>query len=149
MTDKLTDAIDQLVQEKTFSLDALNAVGRLRDRAVAQEQQIRSLETLRESQGRAISDLQEQVRQLAEQEVGLRERERKVAEREAKAQQLEVETAVAVAKSETFGIVFNTIFRNTAVRERVVRNETQFVSGPHGAMAMPHMKDDTFLRSEE
>lgn len=43
MTDKLSDLIDEMVRQKTFSFDVLEAVRGLRERPVAQDAQIEKL----------------------------------------------------------------------------------------------------------
>lgn len=149
MTDKLTDAIDQLVQEKTFKLDALEAIGKLRSRAAAQEQEINALTAQRTEQYRTISELAAKIEENRQKEGALQLREGEVAKREVKAQQLEVEKAVAQAESRAYGTVFSTIFRNTAVREHVVRNEVQWVTTPSGPMSMNAPITETCERTAE
>lgn len=137
MTDKLTDVIDEMVRNKTFSLDALDAVKGLRDRAIEQDRQIERLNSLLETRGESEarlraenSTLQRTIEDHAKNESSLREREGKVLALElAEARS----TATAGALREAFGIVF----KNTTVRESVQRSTAVAVPGTASQMGFP------------
>jgi len=137
VTDKLTDVIDEMVRNKTFSLDALEAVKGLKDRAIEQEKKIERLDSLlatrAESEARLRAEnstLQRTIDDHAKNEISLREREAKVLTLElAEARS----TATAGALREAFGIVF----KNTTIRESVQRSTAVAVPGTATSMGFP------------
>lgn len=128
----LTEAINQLVQEKTFSLDAVDAIKGLRDKAAAlenlcntQNQQIADLGNTELRQTSRIGELQTEVANWKKREDELVQREKAAAEaiHEAKRQQ-----AIADTFRESMGM----IFRPNTVRETIQRSVPVAVEGSNG-----------------
>jgi len=120
--EKLTKLIDDLVNQKTFSLDGLKAVEELRKRACDLER------TLENAHGRIIS-MEGVLTETSTELAILRGRENEIVKKDAaiKAREsaifeLEKGKAVADAKSEVWSGIFHTIFKNTVVRENVTRS---------------------------
>jgi chromosome segregation ATPase len=132
MTNKVTEAIDEMVREKTFSLDALNAINDLKTKArimegaldAAQKDVAKAKEDARLMSER-YSECNAEVNAFKTREADLEKRERAIFEHE-KA------SAVAQARSQAFGEAFGMVFRNTVVRETV--NKSVPVAGPGGVM---------------
>lgn len=117
---QLTELIDQLAIEKTFSLDGVDVIKKLKDRALALEQslkeanlEISKLEQIKSDGAKTISD----QRQMIE---GIAARERAVSEREAKITNLERDAAVAVARAHAFEQSLKIVFAPNIVRETVL-----------------------------
>lgn len=118
-TDELTKLIDNLVEQKTFGLDALGPIKDLRDKAATQESQLRaSQREVQQNQNdlRArdvqIANLRAEVKDWTQRTAELENRERKVFD-------LEKASAVAMASSAVWSDAFHSIFKNTIVREGV------------------------------
>jgi len=120
MTDyRLTAAIDELVQEKTFSLESVGAISALREKAKEMETKIenmqKTIDTTSEDMkkdGLTIEDLQNSLSKF-------RDRERLLIEREGKANALDRKYAVAVGQSEVYKECFGVVFRNTSIRKEM------------------------------
>lgn len=121
-THELSEMIDALVREKTFSLDAIDAVKALRDKAKDLEQTIErrngDLATVSKNAAnmeREIGALKREIESLSKIHDGIAEREAKVVENEKLA-------AVAKAESAAYKHALETVFRPNTVRERVIDN---------------------------
>jgi len=131
MTESLQDAIDRLVQEKTFGLDALDGVRSLKTKAAEQDAKIAALNRTLEQRGVEIVTARARISSL-EREIEINKaRETALEQREAKVRDLELKEAVSTAKGETLGKVFDTIFGNVRVRETAVR-QLPFTTVEHG-----------------
>ena len=116
---QLTALIDQLVQDRTFSVEGVEAIAALRERAA-------DLESFNDGLERATTELRRE-KELAEggasrleTELKLcRDREDAVAEREDKVTALELNAACAQARAETFKECFGIVFKNTEVRREM------------------------------
>lgn len=122
MAGDLTRMIDALVEQKTFSLDAVGSIKDLRDRAVG-------LETdLTEATGKiklASAENQRLNGIISTRDEDLnkwRARETALMAREAKMTDLEKQVAVEMAKSGAIHSCFDKIFANRMVRESVTRS---------------------------
>lgn len=131
-TDELTKLIDNLVEQKTFGLDALGPIKDLRDRAAKQEaalkessDRIGKLEALGYQKDNKIKLLESDVRDWAQRQAEIENRERKVFE-------LEKASAVAVAQSGVWSDAFHTIFKNTITRESINRSSPIAVNSSGG-----------------
>lgn len=120
--DDLTKLIDTLVQQKTFSLDAVGSIKELRDKAADLETKLKKAE---EYGKRRDMELQQNAATIGARDLQVKRwetREKELSEREAKVTDLEKSTAVAQAESHVMRDVFHTIFRNTIVRETTNRD---------------------------
>jgi predicted RNase H-like nuclease (RuvC/YqgF family) len=130
MTEQLTAVIDDLIRERTFSLEGVESIKKLRDRAAALEAELKravdtvAAETKRNAELTATNEV------LKARDQGMTKRETDVTAREGRITALEKDTAVAQAKADTLNNVFSTIFRNTIVRETANR---QVAPGPSGS----------------
>lgn len=132
MADKLSDLIDDMVREKTFSLDALDAVKGLRDRAFVQDASIEKLTKTLADRDETIGKMRAQASELSAEITVLKARENSVAEREGKTRDLELKEAAATAKAQALDSVFGTIFRNVTVRETTVKQVPYSNTQPGG-----------------
>ena len=124
---ELTILIDKLVTEKTFSLDALDAIKILRDKATAQDEFIAEMKQQAQQKHADFLAVTKDRDRLFEAEATLAARAFKVSEREEKVTSLEKAAAVAEAKAAALGHCFDTVFRNTVFREmsnRAVANHS-------------------------
>ncbi len=113
----LTACIDKLVTDKTFSLEGVEAIKALRDRAVILERQLErvtdqanSFEKANMEQARMIGALGTELAALK----GAKARELAVFN-------IEKAGAVAEARAQELGRCFDTVFRNTVFRETANR----------------------------
>lgn len=117
--DELTKLIDQMVHEKTFSMEGVEAVKALRDQAVALEDQVENLLQDHENDKRDLDGFKAKVLRLEKEGSDLRSRESAVIEREKKMTELEKATAVANAKADTFKECVGLVFRNATLRREM------------------------------
>lgn len=138
MTDKLTDLIDQMVETKTFSLDALTAIKALKDKAQSQEAQIERLNALSDRQCQVVEDGVTENSKLRAMISAHFEREADLLKREAKVLDLQLAEARAVATAAALRESFGIVFKNTTVRESIQRSTAVPTSiGPQGQFAHP------------
>lgn len=122
MSSELITAIDRLVEEKTFNLDALEAIKDLRDKASRLEATVELLEAQNEKQHKDIAN----ARKFNEELIAVREQQRdKIAELEAREKQafeaiFNAQKHEAVA--EAYKDALRTVFRPHSVRETVSRS---------------------------
>lgn len=122
--------IDKAVEEKTFSLDALIAVQRIKEEATKLEKDLRyarsSIESYKIDLGR-----EQAKRNTAEENVKKwQEREAALVAREAKITELELKTAVAEAESRVYASITDKMFANRILRENVVVSATRPIIAP-------------------
>ena len=135
MDNKLSAAIDELVETRTFNLDALGAITGLRDRAVALDAQVETQKRAIEQRDGAYRELQAtQAKAQRDLEAWIA-READLKAREAKVRELELREAVATAKAQTLDGVFGTIFRNVTIREQTLKSVPQQLQQPGGYSA--------------
>lgn len=121
MTQTLTDAIDQLVNEKTFNLDALTAIQELKTKAVAQDRRIQAQDETIAYRDSELARMKGQISTLQREAEKAAGREAELVQREGRVRELELKEAVSTAKGETLEKVFGTIFANVKVRETATR----------------------------
>jgi uncharacterized coiled-coil protein SlyX len=116
---KLTDMIDDLVASKTFSLDALEVVKKLKDRAADLEHTL----TMRDGTVKDLNEFkttaQRTIREQQEVIKGIEDREKACADREAKLHVVEMERAVAQARAKAFEESMKIVFAPNMVRNSV------------------------------
>lgn len=133
-TDNLTAAIDELILGKTFSLDGVEAIKKLRDRAAVLDAQLATAQAQNSDLSKQLSNSREQVATLTANASAVTLREATVMVRESKITELEKSAAVSAAKSDVYSTVFNTIFRNTVVRESMTKQVAVPYSGGGASM---------------
>ena len=116
---QLTELIDQLVAQKTLSLDALDGIKALKDRAVRMEAELRERDTNLENICKLRAIDQNIIKELRANVERVEEREHAVAQREAKVHQIELERAVATARASTFEQAMKIVFAPNMVRNAV------------------------------
>lgn len=119
-------AIDKLVEEKTFNLDALSAIQKLREQAVELDRKLKyaehskaELKIERDHKNTRITSLEKELKTWTDRESALRARELTVTE-------LEKSTAVQGAIAQTYATIVDKMFANRVVRE----NFTESISRP-------------------
>lgn len=124
MPDKTTLAImiDDLVSAKTFSLDAMTAIQKLKERAEADALELMNM-TIRHK------NIQESHQILLSEVTELKAHATSVAEREKKMIDLEKALAVSEAKVTIQKDMFDRMFANRIIREA---NQTWVTPGPQG-----------------
>lgn len=115
----LTKYIDQLVTDKTFSLDGLAAIQNLRSKAEEQEKKIDRLVAAATTDQATISRITAERDALKSAEATLAARTEAVTAREAKIFEHEKTAATANASYSALQFAFQTVFRNTVTRESV------------------------------
>lgn len=122
MSTELTNAIDQIIQQKTFSLEGVDAIKTLKIKAlaleesvIAKDRRIAELEQLRKDFSADITTLNDALK-IA------RMREDSLVKREANIAQLERTSAVADARSGCYTDIFNKMFANRQFREHVIES---------------------------
>lgn len=128
-SEALTALIDDLIREKTFSLEAVDAIKALRDKAKALEDGLYVSRTDLEKERGKVTTLESEKSAWKARESAVASRDAAVAEREKKITELEKSSAVAAAKSEIWSDAFHTIFKNTVVRRNVSSNVPLMASG--------------------
>jgi len=140
MTKSAYDLINELVEQKTFSLDALDRVKTLRD-------QVGELEMKRDTLMGQNDTLQRENNRVKTIESSLSERERAVTEREKNITTLERETAVAKAESAVYRDVVTRMFANRIVRE--ANTTSQYVASSQPGMGPLLMPNSSTVTREE
>lgn len=110
--DDLTKAIDKLLNEKTFTVEAVRGIEELRKRAERMEQELKGTTDL-------SAKYEKESEKLRSENAVLKAREAALAEREKKMTDLERTAAVEAAKTAVWSECFTKIFANRVVREHV------------------------------
>lgn len=125
--------IDELVEQKTFSLDALSAIKALREEAKVQAAEIVKLKDSVKYQEAEKQRFERDLRHAESKLDKIAAREQAVAERESKITQLELDKAVASASLTSFKEACGMFLKNTIVRESVSSNARRPMPGPTGS----------------
>lgn len=133
MTDYTTERsliqqINKLVEEKTFTADALKGIDELRDKAKALETQLASAQTTIREKTNNYNSLERKFETLHQNHEALLAKEQSLLEREKKITDLEKSEAVAVAVAAAQKEMFNTVFRNIETRQRIFSNTQRYES---------------------
>lgn len=121
MADSLTEVIDKLVQERTFGLEGLEGVKRIKDQAVTLERKLKESQDTVVSRDSSIRSYIGEIAELRGVIEKLRAKDTDVTARETKVRELEMKEAVASAEARTLHGVFGTLFKNVTVREQNLR----------------------------
>lgn len=128
----IIEIIDKLIQEKTFSLDALKAIEELKEKA---EDLGSTLTRAQDACNQYDNDLTKSESHLAKARQDIehwQKRESELKEREAKVFDHEKAKAVAEARAEVFDHCFKTVFANVTIR----RNVSRSVAAPYNDTGM-------------
>lgn len=122
MSSDLIRAIDRLVEEKTFNLDALEAIKELRDKAAALEDQV---DDLIKRTDKLRGEIREYEKSAAENNAHIEKQNTKIAALEAQEKQafesiFNAQKHEAVA--EAYKDALRTVFRPHSVRETIARS---------------------------
>lgn len=124
MTSKyeITDLIDKIVEESTFSVKGVDAIKALRDKAAAQEREIVSLNATIKEGSAANDSLRTENGRLKEHNARLVAREDDLKKREDAMTKIEKEAAVNAAKAEAYRDSMQIVFKPHTVREMVSKS---------------------------
>lgn len=142
--------IDRAVEEKTFSLDALTAVQKIKEQATKLDTDLKYARDSLKSQQHE-TEREASAKRRAEEVVKTWEaREAAIAVREAKVTELEKASAVAQAEARTFNSVFDRMFANRQFREMIIESGNVPMAGGAGGypQSMPNNKAVTVDRSD-
>ena len=129
----LTEAINKLVEEKTFSLDALEAIRGLRDKAEAMERE-NNLLKVQVADLRADHDgLKAENAALTSDLTVFKSREASIRAKEIEAYDAKAEAKRQQAIADTFREAMGMIFKPNTVREQVQRNIPVASPGSNGS----------------
>lgn len=127
MSNDLTKAIDKLVEEKTFNLEAVKAIYELRTKAVELEEANATARCLTEKLDKTLSDRTSEIAQLKNSLDQMKVREVELIKREVDAAKAiyiaEREVAVAAAYRDAMKIVF----APNSTREKVIASVPAFI----------------------
>ena len=138
---ELLNTIKKLVEEKTFSMEGVQAIEQLRVKIEASE---RSIVDYRSKIDTCVKDnetLKESKNVLLAKIVEFEKREKFITDREKVMSGIELSKAVAEAKSYTLENFMTLLFKNTIVRESVQRQVvTEIPSSYSGGMPQTQIK---------
>lgn len=148
MTQELLKQIDDLVASKTFGLDALEGIKRIKDGLETSERERKDLQKRFDNLDRAYEKKTEEWREMVETTTDLRKEVQAFKEREAKAREALWEKEVEKAKAEAYKDALYTVFKPSTVRETVFQSiPLQQTSG--GATYVSNYQQETRTTKEE
>lgn len=118
----LTELIDKLITEKTFSLDGVKAIEQMRQKAEAQEARIAEQKTTVDDLRKENATLRSENGRLSATLDDARKNEAALASREAMVVRHETARAVAEASMAAYKDAMTIVFRPNTVRETAQRN---------------------------
>lgn len=126
----LTTLINDLVEQKTFSLEALSSIKELRDKATILENQNEYLKDSIKSSEERIETLKQRLRESEEAHIVASAKINTLKEREKKATESIYQAEKHKAVAEAYKDAMTIVFKPNVVREAVAKNVP--VSGPVG-----------------
>lgn len=130
MNKELTELINEIITQKTFSADALEGIQRLRAKAESLERELEKVNSDFDMHKRAAAAIKEGYEQLREENTRLKTRCENIEARELAQNINDVKLICANEKQSLVLSMFNTVFKNTTVRESVLKNETMLSGTP-------------------
>jgi chromosome segregation ATPase len=118
-TDNLVQMIESLVQEQTFSLDAVEAIKALRDRAESVQQKLEETQQTLQKTRDQVTEVTAKAESLREELNAWKKREAELATRERNIFALEMKAAVAEAKADAYQTSMKITFAPNLVRNAV------------------------------
>ena len=128
----LREALDALVQEKTFSLEGLKAIEGIRTKALDLEAQLERANVTIKNKGDEIADLTKQRDAALKTNSQWQAREQEIIKREVEANNAILSGAVNKAIAETWEKSCGLVFRNLEVRQAMFGTGTSVVTQPGG-----------------
>ena len=117
MDTRLQDVLDGIIQDKTFSMEAVDAIKALRDDLQKEKDKNKELQAEIEAIEKRADSLFDKNKDIICENESWKLREEGLLARESKIGQLERAEAVAQAKADAVGLCFDSVFRNTVFRE--------------------------------
>jgi len=143
---KLMNAMNELIEKGTFSLEAVEGVKQLRDNNKILADKLLVKETEVKDRTTQYNDATAQLSKVKVELAAWEARHKALVEREKKVTELEKKMAVAEAESKIYSNVFATIFRNTIVRENVSSSIPMLQQGGY---VSPHPGSETRTTEKE
>lgn len=128
-TNSLTEMIEGLVLEKTVSLEAINSINALKQRAAELDQALAASKAREESLWQTLRNKDEQLTQINEHLSQLRHQEVKMAQSLEAAKNAEQKGLEAVAELKGFTSAMQMVFKPSAVREVIHKSVPVSVNG--------------------
>lgn len=119
----LTTMIENVVREKTFSLDAVQAIEEIRKKAAKLEADLETSRSETKNYGAQLSTAKAEIAEWSIRSSAIDARDKAVAEREKKITELEKTSAVAAAESSILRGVVDKVFANRTVRESILTDQ--------------------------
>lgn len=119
--DKLNAVINQIVQDKTYSLEAIEAIKSIKDKRDELLSQVIELNSNVEICEKKVSELKAENKRLDKIVDGIQVREEAVLQRENAAHKAEVEQSADKAKADAYKDALHTVFRPHSVRKDILR----------------------------
>jgi hypothetical protein len=145
---ELSALISKTVEEQTFSLDAVKAIGAIRDRAIALEGSLAATTRLADDRAEQLAKQAEVVRGWEAKSAAMDARASTLVAREAKITELEKTTAVAQAQFTTLDNVFSRIFANRQIRESTLTSAPIAQQASGGSYVSNYDTRNTIDRTE-
>lgn len=145
----LIAAIDKLVEEKTFNLEAVLAINELRKKAEALE---REKDALTRKVDQQLDDLNKGNHEIIKRDsiIGEKTKEIEVFKaREQKAFEAIQHAAVAGGVAEAYKDALKTVFAPTVMRETVYKNKSVPVANPGGYISQGNESENTTIERRE
>ena len=147
MSNELTELIDKLIVDKTFSLEGLSAVSTLKDKAISQEKLISSLELKNKEFNTENTTLKNTNYELLNKVSNIEEREKKVRDQEIAIEVIKTKLDMLNAtKKDLFDLV-GMIFKSPIIRENVIGN-VPVSPGPNGQYPVTIPTNQSTTREE-
>lgn len=148
--DKLTDLISEMVREKTFSLEAVQAIEQIRSRASELEARLAAANDALASKDKQIAKYAAEESERSADRERLKTQLVALAEREKKITELERGTAVAQAEARVLDRCLDRLLGNRIIRETLTSSVpiARQYSGGGGDFVEHHTKTDTVTREQ-
>lgn len=143
MSNTLTEMIDQLVLEKTVSLEALNSINALKQQAILLEGQLKAADEKDERSRKQIGELAGLSAERAEQISQLNEKIKQLENVLGQAHKTELEGKEAKAELKGFTSAMQMVFKPSVVRETIQKTVPVGVPGGHGAPGWVSKEQET------
>ena len=148
---ELLSAIDKIVYEKTFTMEGLQAINGLREKAEKLENELITVKDRIKNGTEENSRLNRIIASSEKEKNNVNARELAVTEREKKQLELEIKAATSDARAATIATCFDGVFRNAKIREQVFRSDVIMRSDgtSHGGYPQTVQNTDNVTRTEE
>lgn len=133
MSDKLTKLIDEIIEQKTFSLDALDSIKKLRDKAQEQESALKFKDEMLDAKKTIELTIRAEMAVQATQLATWKTREDELKKRELTMTALEKSSAIADAKATSYIEFARLVFANRITREKVLHSTPVVIPTPGGS----------------